>query len=211
MFILDGVCPFLLYVVLRPHFAPGSPIPLGIAVLFPFVGNLVSLVRHRRLDTFGALVLLSLLTSLTVLLLGSDQRMLLITRDLVMPAMGVACLVSLALPKPLAFYMIRQFTTGDDPQLGAGFDALWQHRYVRQASRLMSLVWGLAMLGEFAVRVGLALTLPVPKVLVISPVVMMSVGLGLGVWNLAYGWRVFRRLHRLPSPVEPHAQLLSAS
>jgi hypothetical protein len=210
MLLLDGVCPLVLYLLLRPHFAPTSAVPLAAAVIFPLLANLLSVVRRRRLDTFGVLVLLSLLASLAVLRVGADVRVLLITRDLVMPAMGVACLVSLALPKPLAFYMMRQFTTGDDPQLGAGFDAWWQHRYVRHASRLASGVWGVAMLGEFAVRVGLVLRLPVVQVLLISPVVMMAVGLGLGVWNVAYGWRVVRQVRRLPSSSEQPAQLLSA-
>jgi hypothetical protein len=206
MLVLDAICPLVLYLLVRPYFTPTSAVPLAVAVLFPLLANLVSLVRRRRLDTFGVLVLLSLLASLAVLALGTDARVLLVTRDLVMPLMGLACLVSLLFPKPLAFYMVRQFTTGDDPQLGAGFDRFWQHRSVRQASRLMSLVWGLAMLGEFVVRIGLVLTLPVVQVLVISPVVMMAVGLGLGVWNLAYGLRVYRQVRRLPSPSMQPAQ-----
>jgi hypothetical protein len=142
MFLLDGICPLLLYLLVRPHFAPTSAVPLAVAVLFPLLGNVVNIIRHRRLDTMGALVIVSLLASLAVLWLGTDRRVLLVTRDLMMPAMGVACLISLLLPKPLAFYMIRQFTTGDDPRLGASFDTLWHYRFVRRASRLTTLVWG---------------------------------------------------------------------
>ena len=197
MLLLDGVLPVLLYLILQPSFAPTSVIPLAVAVLFPLLGNAFSLVRHRRLDTFGLLVLLSLAASLAVLLLGSDQRLLLLTRGLAMPLMGLACLVSLALPKPLAFYMVRQFLTGDAPQPGMEFDQLWQYPYVRSASRLMTLVWGMAMVGEFVVRIVLVLTLSVVQVLAISSVVMMAVGLGLGVWNIAYSIRVFRRIRLL--------------
>jgi hypothetical protein len=197
MLVLDGALPVLLYLVLQPRFALTSVIPLAVAVLFPLLGNAFSLVRHRRLDTFGLLVLLSLGASLAVLLLGSDQRLLLLTRGLTMPLMGIACLVSLALPKPLAFYMVRQFLTGDAPQPGMEFDTLWQYAYVRSASRLMTLVWGAAMVGEFTVRIVLVLTLSVVQVLAISSVVMMAVGLGLGVWNIAYGLRVYRHIHLL--------------
>jgi hypothetical protein len=205
MLLLDGLLPVLLYLVLRPRFAPTSVIPLAVAVLFPLLGNAISLVRHRRLDTFGLLVLLSLAASLTVLLLGSDQRLLLLTRGLAMPLMGTACLVSLALPKPLAFYMVRQFLTGDAPQPGMEFDTLWQYSYVRSASRLMTLVWGMAMVGEFIIRIVLVLTLSVVQVLAISSVVMMAVGLGLGAWNIAYGVRVFRRIHWLTEQAQSPA------
>ncbi len=198
MLVLDGVLPFLLYLILRPRFASTSVVPLAVAVLFPLLGNALNLVRHRRLDTFGLLVLLSLGASLGVLLLGGNQRLLLLTRSLVGPAMGLACLVSLLLPKPLAFYMVRQFLTGDDPQPGAAFDTLWHSPSVRSASRLMTLVWGLAMVGEFVVRIVLVLTLSVVQVLALSQVVMMVVSIGLGVWNVAFGVRVFRRIRMLP-------------
>jgi hypothetical protein len=205
MLVLDGLLPLLIYLVLRPRFAPTSVVPLAAAVLFPLLGNVVNLVRHRRLDTFGILVLLSLGASLSVLLLGGNQRLLLITRQLVMPVMGLSCLVSLTLPKPLVFSMVRQFLTGDDPQPGRKFDTLWQYPYVRSASRLMTLVWGMAMVGEFVLRIILVLTLSVVQVLAISSVLMMAVGLGLGAWNVAYGIRVFRHIQVLtqqaPSPI----------
>jgi hypothetical protein len=203
MLVLDGVLPLLLYLLLRPRFASTSVVPLALAVLFPLLGNVLTLVRHRRLDTVGLLVLLSLGASLGVLLLGGDQRLLLLTRELVMPVMGLACLVSLVLPKPLAFYMARQVLTGDEPQPGAVFDALWHSPSVQSASRLMTLVWGLAMVGEFVLRLVLVLTLSVVQVLALSSVVMMVVGLGLGVWNMAYGVRVFRRIRVPTQPAEP--------
>ncbi|HEV2457872.1 MAG TPA: VC0807 family protein [Ktedonobacterales bacterium] len=203
MLVLDGALPLLLYLLLRPRFAATSVVPLAVAVLFPLLGNALNLVRHRRLDTFGLLVVLSLGASLAVLLLGGNQRLLLITRELVMPVMGLACLVSLTLPKPLAFYMVRQVLTGDDLAPGAAFDALWRYPSVRSASRLMTLVWGLAMGSEFVVRIVLVLTLSVAQVLVLSPVVMMAVGLGLGVWNVAYGVRVFHRIRLLTRRAEP--------
>ena len=197
MLILDGVCPLVLYLAVRPRFAAGSPYPLAIAVFFPLLANVLSVVRRRRLDTFGVLVVLSLCASLGVLVAGGNQRLLLVTHNLVMPAMGIACLASLALPKPLAFYMVRQFLTGDSPTEGRTFDGLWRYSYVRRAGRLATAVWGLAMTAEFGFRLVFILTLPVVQVLALSSVVMMSVGLGLGVWNVAYGLRVMSHVRTL--------------
>ena len=203
MLILDGLGPLLLYLAVRPRFPPGSPYPLGIAVFFPLLANVLGVARRRRLDTFGVLVVLSLCASLGVLLAGANQRMLLVTHNLVMPAMGVACLVSLALPKPLAFYMIRQFLTGDSPTQGRAFDELWRYSYVRSSSRLATAVWGFAMTAEGVLRVVFVLTLPVVQVLALSSIVMMSVGLGLGAWNVAYGLRVMGRIRALAG--QPHS------
>ena len=202
MLILDGVGPLALYLAVRPRFPTGSPYPLVVAVFFPLLANFLSVARRRRLDTFGVLVVLSLCASLGVVAAGANQRMLLVTHNLVMPAMGVACLVSLALPKPLAFYMIRQFLTGDSPTEGRAFDELWRYSYVRSASRLATAVWGFAMTAEGVLRVLFVVTLPVVQVLVLSSIVMMSVGLGLGSWNVAYGVRVFSRIRALTKQQE---------
>ena len=197
MLILDGLGPLLLYLAVRRRFSPGSPYTLVIAVFFPLLANVLSVARRRRLDTFGVLVVVSLCASLGVVVAGGNQRLLLLTHNLVMPAMGVACLVSLALPKPLAFYMIRQFLTGDNTTQGQAFDGLWRYSYVRSASRLATAVWGLAMTGEGVLRVVFVLTLPVVQVLALSSIVMMSVGLGLGAWNVAYGLRVLSNIRAL--------------
>lgn len=197
MLILDGLGPLVLYLLAKPRFAPTSPDPLLIAIFLPLLANVVSVARHRRLDTAGVFVVLSLCASIGVVVGGGNQRLLLLTHNLVMPAMGAACLVSLALPKPLAFYMIRQFVTGDRLNEGKAFDGLWDYAYVRTASRIVSGVWGVAMLAEFGLRIIFVLTLPIALVLALSSIVMMSVGLGLGAWNVAYGLRVMRRLGTL--------------
>lgn len=49
------------------------------------------------------------------------------------------------------------------------------------------------------------LATPVLQVLALSSVVMISVGLGLGAWNLAYGVRVFSRIRALPEQPEDAA------
>jgi hypothetical protein len=52
------------------------------------------------------------------------------------------------------------------------------------------------MLGEFVLRAALALLLPTGAALAASSAAMMSVGLGLGAWNLAYGLRLLLLLRR---------------
>src|SRR5260370_36618920 len=53
MLVLDGVLPFLLYLILRPRFASTSVVPLAVGGPFPLLGRALYLVRHRPLDTFG--------------------------------------------------------------------------------------------------------------------------------------------------------------
>jgi hypothetical protein len=192
--LVDGVLPFIIYLMLRPLFPSTSVIPLAAAAFFPFVGNIVNIVRHRRLDAFGALVLLSLLASIVILVIGGDQRLLLLTKPLSTLVLGLACLGSLLLPKPLSYYMLRQLATAEDRERVAAFDGLWQYPYVRAVHHLLTAVFGLVMVGQYAVKIVLVFTLPIAQVLLIAPLIMNGMGMATMVWMIVYGRHATRRV-----------------
>ncbi len=202
--VIDGVLPFLLYLVLSPLFPSTSVLPLAAAAFFPFVGNLIHIMRHRRLDTFGALVLLSLLASIVALVIGGDQRLLLITRSLMILAWSLACLGSLVFPKPLSFYMLRQLATGDDTARATAFNALWRYPYVRFVHRLLTTVFGVGMLSQFAVRAVMVFTLPIAVTLAVSPLIINGIGMGIMVWMIMYGRHATRRVRVLMQAQQTH-------
>jgi hypothetical protein len=61
------------------------------------------------------------------------------------------------------------------------------------------------MVGEFAAVVALVLSVPIVQVLVLSPLVMMAVGIGLGAWNVVYGVRAVRHMRRFAPESTPPA------
>jgi hypothetical protein len=66
---------------------------------------------------------------------------------------GLAFLVSLALPRPLVFYLARSTQTREDPHSARDFEQRWRARPVFAGYiRLMTLVWGLGMIGENLLR-----------------------------------------------------------
>ena len=201
--VIDGLCPVLLYLLLRPRFPDTSLIPLVAAAVFPLLGNVGHLGRYRRLDTMGLLVLLSLASGISILLIGGDQRLLLIARTLMPLVLGLACLVSMILPKPLAFYMMRQMMTGDEVERVAAFNAAWQHPYIRFVYRLFTVVFGLGMVGQFAIRVVLVFALPIVQALVLSEFAMNGLGMGIMVWTIAYGRHAARHTRAMPLPPVP--------
>jgi hypothetical protein len=193
--LISVVGTLLIYSLLSPHFPPASVLPLLIATLFPLLGNALSLVRHRRLDIFGIMVLIGLVAAVLAALLGGGQRLLLIRESFVTGAIGLACFGSLLLPQPLGYYFARQLLTAHEPEKRAGFTTLWQERAFRQAVRVGTIFWGMLLVGDFILAVVLVLTLPVVVVLALAPVVLNGIRLGGVAVSLIGGRRLLQRRH----------------
>src|SRR5260370_23785005 len=142
-------------------FPDPSLLPIAVAVLFPVLSTLVSIVRTRSLDTFGTLMLIGFGAPLVTILASGDQRIILVSRSLLTLVMGLVCLSSLLLPRPISFSFAKQISTGNDPVQAREFDRHWQAPYVRRVARITSLAWGPAPVVVFAIRAVGALTLPV--------------------------------------------------
>src|SRR5580700_134610 len=140
---VDALCPFLAYQLLT-HYVPGvsQVMALAIGAIFPAVNGLLGIIRSRRLDIVGAIVLIGIGVSIVATLVGGDPRMFLIRESFVTGALGLVCLVSLVWGRPLMFYIGRQFTAGDDEVEIEAFNALWQRPAARRLFRLLTIVWG---------------------------------------------------------------------
>jgi hypothetical protein len=194
--VINAICPLLLYLYLRQRFPDRSIVPVAAAALFPVLGNLVSIARSRRLDVVGVLMLVGFGVTIATAFTGGDQRLVLVSRSLLTGALGLAALLSVALPRPVMYYFARQFGAGGDPVAIERFDRYWQLRSARTAARVTTVFWGLALLGEFAFRVVIVYTLPVAQVLVLSPIVNDAISLGLMAGTAGYGGWALRRIRR---------------
>jgi hypothetical protein len=184
--VLSAIVPAGIYWCAK-HFASSSEVAaLCAASVFPLLYSLCEFVERRSYDLIAIFSLLGIAVSLVGVYLGGSVKILLIRESLFTGALGLACLISLLLPRPLMFYVGRQFMTGNDPTLVAAFDARWQYPYARYVNRLITVVWGLAYLGEFTLRVVLVNMLSPALVLVISPFLLGGITTAAVVWTVAY-------------------------
>jgi len=190
---LNAGIPLLLYRLSKRYVSASEVAALAIAATFPLAKSTFELVRRRRLDPVAVIVLLGIVVSGVGVLMGGSPRLLLIRESLFTGALGLACFGSLLLPRPLMFYFGRHFLAGDDPIARADFEAGWERPGVRFVHRLITVVWGAAFLGEFAIRIALVYTLPAAVVLAISPIILGVITIGTFVWTFAYVRRVRRR------------------
>jgi hypothetical protein len=199
---LNATIPVALYQFSRHFISPSEVTALIVAGVFPFGKSIFDLVHRSRIDPVAVLVLLGLLASGIPLFFGGSARLLLLRESLFTGLLGVACFVSLFLPRPMMFYFGRYFNSSD-PLQQARFDASWGIPFVRFGHRLITTVWGCAYVGEFVVRVILIYKAPTLVVLLVSPIILGVVTIGTIIWTFSYAHRIRARAiafrHAVPS------------
>lgn len=194
--VLNAVVPVLLYRLTKRYFSVSDLTALSAAALFPLGLSILDVCRSRTLNPVAGLSLMSIVVSMIAVMLGGSTKLLLIRESLFTGAFGVACFVSLALPRPIMFYFGRYFTAGRDPAGIAEFNAGWQREEFRRVTRLITVVWGATSVGEFLFRVALVYTMPAAVVLVVSPIVLGGLVIATIVWTFAYIRRMRARKER---------------
>ena len=177
----------LLIIYVLTHYAHTTELTaLSIAAIVPLVSTIVELVRHRRLDIIAIFYLLGTLTSSVAIFLGGDARLLIIRESFFTGALGLVCLVSLLLPRPLMFYVGRQMFAGNDATKVANFNAAWRNPYARFVHRLITAVWGCVYVCEFILRVLIAYTLPPTVAFGLGSTLLIIATAGTFIWMFAY-------------------------
>jgi hypothetical protein len=99
------VLPWLAYRLALPHW--GELGALYASAVPPVVWSLVEFARTRRVDALSILVLLGIALSIVLMALGGSPRLLLMRESMASGAIGIVFLLSLAMRRPLTFYLAR--------------------------------------------------------------------------------------------------------
>jgi hypothetical protein len=155
--------------------------------VFPAVGVTAGAVRHRRLDVIGALVLAGIVVGTVLGLVSHSPRLVLVDGSVPTAVFGVVCLSSLRARHPLMFSFVREFM-GPDTARGREMTRLWQHEGLfRRDFRVITAVWGVALLIEAALRVVIIYNTSPGTALAISRVTPFLFAGIMGAWTFAYG------------------------
>jgi hypothetical protein len=192
---LNIVIPMICYRLSKRYISPSEYTALLLASVYPVLKSIHDLIKRREIDVVSVVVLLGIAAGIAGIVAGGSYKLLLLRESLFTFAFGVACLGSLLLPsrRPLMFFLGRVFATGNDPVRRAEFDATWQYPQARRAHRMVTLVWGLLFICEFAFRVLLIYTASPATVLVVSPLVLNTATVLVIVWTFSFARRARRR------------------
>ena len=202
--VFDIAGPLVAYSLLRSA-GQSAVTALVLSGAFPAFGVIVSLIRHRRADTIGVLVLAGIAVGTALGLLSGDPRLVLVEGSVPTAVFGLLCLGSLWARRPLIYRFTIDFIGADTPK-GREFESLWQYHGFRHAFRLYTVVWGIAYLAEAAARIIIVETTSTGTALTVSKVMPYVVGAGIIAWMTAHGRRARREGERLAAEAQAEAQ-----
>jgi hypothetical protein len=196
--------PIVAYTLLRSA-GQSAVTALVISGAFPALGVIVSLIRRRRADTIGVLVLAGIAVGTVLGLLSGDPRLVLVEGSVPTAVFGFLCLGSLWARRPLIYRFAVEFIGADTPK-GRDFASLWQY----PGFRLYTVVWGVAYLAEAAARVIIVETTSTSTALTVSKVMPYVVAAGIIGWMIAHGRRARREGERLAAEAQAQAEAQAA-
>jgi hypothetical protein len=183
--VVNFLLPWLAYRLALPRV--GETGALIASAVPPLVWSAIELARFRRVDALSVMVVAGIVLSVAAMALGGSPRMLLLRESLVSGAVGVVFLLSLPMRRPLIFYLARATVAREMEGGAAHFETLWRERPgLATAMRTMTLVWGVGLTAETALRAWMALTWPIERFLVVSPFIGYGIYGGLALWTLWY-------------------------
>ena len=110
--IFDVAAPLVAYQWLRSA-GLTAVTALLLSGVFPALHVIINVIRHRRLDVVGALVLAGIVVGTVLGLVSHNARLVLVEGSVPTAVFGVACLGSLWARHPLMFSFAREFTGPD--------------------------------------------------------------------------------------------------
>ncbi len=180
--LVGGVGPYVVYTLLRPHASEVASLLAG--GLLPTAWEVVSLVRHRRLDPVSTLNILALGVNIALVCTSGSARMLLVKESFVTGAIGAAFLLTLLGRRPAIYYLARQAVTGNVQANVERYEDAWVRApTMRWMMRAMTAVWGGVMLSELGLRIAMVLLLTIEQMLVVGPIVFYGITAALALWT----------------------------
>jgi hypothetical protein len=201
--LFDIAGPLVAYSLLRSA-GQSAVSALVLSGALPALGVAVGLVRRRRVDAIGVLVLAGIAVGTVLGLLSGDPRLLLVEGSVPTAVFGLLCLGSLRGRRPLIYRFAVEFIGADTPK-GREFESLWRYPGFRHVFRVFTVVWGVAYLAEAAARVIIVETTSTGTALTVSKVMPYVVGVALAAWMFAYGRRARREGERLAAAAAAEA------
>ncbi|MFI2544659.1 VC0807 family protein [Streptomyces rochei] len=171
--LLDVGVPLGSYYLLKDAFGTSAVAALAWSGVVPVLRTGRGLLREREVN---GLPLLILLVNLVGVLLGfetGDARLLLVKDSAISSVVGIVLLVSVLLRRPMMTATLKPWLTKGD----VGREAAWtrlrrESPAFRRAELMFTGVWGVAFVGECAVRAVGAYTVPVDTMVWLGTVVM---------------------------------------
>jgi hypothetical protein len=186
--VFDIAGPLALYLLLRAA-GMAEVTALIVSGILPALGVAIGIIRHRRVDAIGSLVLAGIMAGTVAGLLTHSARLVLMEGSLPTAVFALACLGSLLTARPL-MYRIALQTRGASTAAGHDLQTRWAQPAAQHIFRTITIVWGVTLLAEAATRVLIVETTSTGTALLVIKLMPYIVIAGLFRWMAAYTRRI---------------------
>jgi hypothetical protein len=172
---LDIAIPLGIYYGLRDGLGASLVVSLAASSVLPALRSIVEFARHRKFEGLATLMLAVNLGGLIVGFTTGDARALIAKDSVISSVVGFGILLSAWRGAPLMSAGLMPFVTRGNPEKIKAWERLRQtSARFRSLEKRYSLIWGAALLADSAARVAGAYTLPVPTMVWLSTVLIVS-------------------------------------
>jgi hypothetical protein len=183
--VFDIAGPLVAYNLLRSA-GFSTVAALVLSGVFPAAQVIAGIIRHRRVDAVGILVLAGIAVGAVLGLVSHNPKLVLDEGSVGTGVFGLLCLGSLARAEPLMYRLAMEFI-GPESRQGREFTNLWQYQEFRHVFRVVTAVWGIAYLVEAAARIVIVANTSTGTAFATSKVMPWVVTAALVAWNVGYG------------------------
>ncbi len=188
-FFANFVAPYIVYELLSMRY--DDVVSLIASAVPPLLWSIYELIKTRRLDALSVLVVAAIVFTVGATAMGGSARLIQIRDAMVTGLVGVMFLGSLVMKRPMIFYLARATMARNTETGAAEFEAAWEQNGVPGAFRMLTLVWGLGLIGQTAIMCYLAWIWPIGRYLLLSPFI------GYGIFGLLMAWSLWYRARRI--------------
>jgi hypothetical protein len=189
-----------------------APVPaLLLSGVWPLIEMAVTIVRQGHLDEFSLFVLIGIVIGVLTAAYSDSTRAVFLKDSITTGLLGLIFLATLPF-KPLTFFLARRFATDGSKVQRDWWDGLWQYPNFRRTQRGLGAAWGLALIGEAAIRAVLTYRLGPQAMVVVNNIVPYVVIAGMVFVSITVGKRSRAAAERrhgdaaLPPPSGPEAE-----
>jgi hypothetical protein len=182
---VNGVCPYLLYRVLQPHYPPGSVIPLVYASIFPLLGLVIGHIRTRTIDFIALLALFEISYNVVTAVMAANVHWAIMLRSSEGFLVAGTFLGATLLGYPPIFYLARQFVGAGNPAMRRDFETANTLDKGRTFV-IASFAWVLSITFQTSLNLALAMNVTAANYLLIAQFLNTAISGAMIVWTIRF-------------------------
>lgn len=197
--VFDVGGPLAVYYSLRAA-GISTVVSLVLSGLPPAIGIGLGVVRRRRIDAIGVVVLFGILVGSVAGLATGSPKLVLIDGTVPGAVLGLVCFGSFLTARPFMFRAALEFM-GPESAQGREFAGLWQYAAFRHIISVITVVWGTVFLAETAAQIAIIEYASASTAKTTSNVMPIVVAAAATGWTVLYGRRQRARGERARAAV----------